>query len=77
MAQRREVSLEEGTNSFGMKLSVPKDEIAAALKDGGKLVMEESEFSDPGDDYSALYLFRAPADDTSCGGERVGFCAGY
>jgi hypothetical protein len=67
MATKREVSVDEGTGCFGMKLQMSKEDIQRAVDDGAKLELEESEFSDPGDDYSALLL----------DGKRVGYCAGY
>jgi len=68
MPMKREIDMEEFRSmARWQKPLKPVEEVAAAVKDGSKLVLEESTFSDPGGDYSAVYL----------DGENVLYIPGY
>jgi hypothetical protein len=60
---------ENDLNSFDRagKLTLPLSQIQERMEKGEKLIYQESLFSDPGQDYTALFL----------GGEQVGFWPGY
>ena len=49
------------------KLKISKSEIERRIAAGETLYREESQFNDPGDDWTALYL----------GTEQIGYWSGY
>jgi len=68
MPKRRPGNMTD-VNSFDRwgKLKVTPKEISERVGGGEELFYEESLFSDPGEDYTALYL----------GNEQVGYWEGY
>ena len=68
MAKRRSASLDDAKtfNDFGM-LQIDLETLKALLDSGSLLEIEDSDFKDPGPDYSALFL----------NGKRIGYWPGY
>jgi len=68
MPRRRPATLDDAKtfNVFGM-LQIDMEALEARLVLGSSLEIEESEFKDPGPDYSALLL----------DGARIGYWRGY
>ena len=68
MAKRRPATLDDAKtfSAFGM-LQINMEALEARLASGSSLEIEESEFKDPGPDYSALLL----------DGARIGYWRGY
>jgi len=63
MPMRRDIAFVEFERIFkGMHKSptMPLEDIKKAVLEGKKLTLEESGFSDPGPDYSAVYLEGVP-----------------
>ena len=77
MPKERKATTEdlEQFQRFSM-LRAPLKEILKEVAAGGKLTVIESEFNDPGDDYSALELTRKVGKGFGKR-ERIGFWPGY
>ena len=63
MPMRRDISFEELERiAKGMRKNptMKVEDIRKAVEEGRKLTLEESAFSDPGPDYSAVYLEGVP-----------------
>ena len=68
MAMKREGTIDQ-VKDFSRcgKLSISVEEVEKRIASGEKLVYEASQFSDPGPDWTALYL----------GDQKIGYWEGY
>jgi hypothetical protein len=61
-----DINIAENFAAYG-NLRIPLDEVKRRMEQGEELIYEESLFSDPGDDWTALYF----------GSQCIGYWEGY